>query len=201
MNKKYSAKYLIKWNLTDRPKRAIKQLLLRIRSVFSKPNNQDHLARYPEQSGGKVKVSKVIKNGAGAYFVSGSGFVGTEATATKFESCADAQSTIECLRLCGHKNAELVNAKATSNGSYAVCYIRPADILADGRIKSNKLNPSKRRFATEREAIQHGSRFSARRKRGTDKPGTAGHKGFYVIKTNDPVNAEVNWDTGLTNAK
>ena len=120
-------------------------------------------------------------------------------TATKFDSCYTAQRTIECLADSGIKDVAVVEFVPQHNGSFAVCYIRPEDIQANGHIKSNKLNPSKRRFATLAEAIQHGGRFNVRRKNAQDKNGTAGHRGFYVIPSKDAPNAEINWETGLTN--
>ena len=64
---------------------------------------------------------------------------------------------------------------------------------------AGQVDPSKRRFATFDEAVMHGSRFAARRKDRKDSDGTAGHKGFFVVETNDAVNSAINWKTGLTN--
>lgn len=149
-------------------------------------------------------MNKVIKNGEGKYFVHGSGFVGSESTATTFESCSDAQGTIKCLASVGITGVEVVN-KAIEHKSFAVCYIREKDINANGGVTNKKLEsgwpstPSPRRFASFGEAVVHGSRFQERRVNRDDKPGTCNHKGFYVIETKDPVNAKVNPATGLTN--
>lgn len=83
--------------------------------------------------------------------------------------------------------------------SYAVSYVREGDLDGDGNVIANRKNPSRRRFATRDEAIQHGSRFQERKANVNDAEGSAGHIGFYVIETYDPVNAEINWKTGLTN--
>lgn len=83
--------------------------------------------------------------------------------------------------------------------SWAVCYVRHENLDGSGNVIADRRNPSRRRFATKDEAIAHGSRFDKRVARKGDKPGTAGHCGFYVIQTNDPVNATVNPRTGLTN--
>ena len=150
-------------------------------------------------------MSKVIKNSAGKFFIENSGFTGTEANATTFDSCSAANDTVSCLKRAGIFDAVVVT-KTPASASFAVCYIRKGDINAAGGISNKKLSsgfpetPSSRRFATEDEAVIHGSRFRARRARAGDKPGTAGHVGFYVIKTNDPVNAAVNPKTGMTNS-
>lgn len=128
---------------------------------------------------------------SGLFFVLGKGFV---ASCTKDASVlTDAQ--VASARNLGFEPSEVVKVAT----SYAVNYIREGDAKADGSIAANKRNPSKRRFATKDEAIQHGSRFQERRKKAGDEAGTAGHIGFYVTVSDDEVNAEINWKTGLTN--
>lgn len=135
-------------------------------------------------------MNKYVKNNTNQrWFVQGSGF-----TASRREEA----SAIGC---------EQVNALATlgfditvsSSESFAVCYVRKEDLYDDGSVGDNDKNPSPRRFATEDEARIHGSRFHVRKAKGSNVPGSAGHVGFYVIKTEDPVNAKVNPETGLTN--
>ncbi len=140
---------------------------------------------------------KIIKqNATGLYLVEGRGFVGTKATATQFspedvgevQSCAKAmglgESTVECAG-----NGADQNIKQNADGtSFAVSFVRKNQ-LEGGNVKAHRLNPSKRRFATEAEAELHGARFKKIEK----------HLGFYVTKTNDPVNAYVNKITGKTN--
>lgn len=48
---------------------------------------------------------------------------------------------------------------------------------------------SDRRFATQKEAVHHGKRFTK----------IENHKSFSVFKSNDEANAYVNWRTGKTN--
>ena len=48
---------------------------------------------------------------------------------------------------------------------------------------------SQRRFATRKEALQHGKRFTKIQK----------HVGFDVVRTNKKANAWINWVTGKTN--
>ena len=82
-------------------------------------------------------------------------------------------------------------AKALRNQrySYAVNYVRSKDLTEGGGVNANKNNPSKRRFATQAEANQHGSRFTVIEK----------HLGFFVTKTNDRPTDWVNGKTGKTN--
>lgn len=134
-----------------------------------------------------------VVSSRGSYFVAGSGFVGSLKTATRLTS-EEAAGVQQCARNMGINNS-VVTTVVTS---YAVNYIRSTD-LVNGQVQPNCKNPSKRRFATKDEAVQHGSRFGARRANAGDAEGTAGHIGFYVTETSDPVNAEINWKTGLTN--
>ncbi len=129
---------------------------------------------------------------SGKFFVLGAGFV---ARSTKEASVlTDAQVT--AARSLGFEPSEVVKVAS----SFGVNYIREGDQNGDGSIAANKRNPSKRRFATKDEAIQHGSRFSERRKAAGDEAGTAGHIGFYVTPSCDAVNAAINWKTGKTNS-
>jgi hypothetical protein len=134
----------------------------------------------------------------GLHLIVGKGFVSaTQKGATEFLS-GDANDQIKCAQAMGINATYVVVPQVKS---YAVNYVRTGDVNADGSINANKRNPSKRRFATKDEAIQHGSRFSERRKNANDAEGTAGHVGFWVSESFDAVNAEINWKTGLTNAK
>jgi hypothetical protein len=63
------------------------------------------------------------------------------------------------------------------------------DLRSDGSLRPNRKNPSPRRFATKREALHHGVRFTQIEK----------HLGFYVTVSSSRPNAVVNWKTGKTN--
>jgi hypothetical protein len=140
------------------------------------------------------KQYTVKSNINGLFLVSGKGFVASKQSgATKF-SADDAKAAQECAANLG-VSTSLVEVKVSS---YAVNYVRGIN-LKNGTVEKDERNPSKRRFATRDEAIQHGSRFAERRANAGDQPGTAGHIGFYVTETTDPVNAAINWKTGLTN--
>lgn len=128
---------------------------------------------------------------SGLYFVLGKGF--TASTLADASQLTNEQ--VAAVRIAGFEPSETV-AIVTS---FACNYIRKGDHNADGSISANKRNPSKRRFATKDEALQHGSRFSERRKKAGDAAGTAGHIGYYVTESTDPVNAVINWKSGLTN--
>lgn len=137
------------------------------------------------------KQFNVKSNLNGYYFVLGAGFTAySVANASKLT-----EEQIACVRNLGYNNFTVVPVKV----SFAVSYIRNVDLNGDGTVKANAKNPSKRRFATRDEAIQHGSRFATRKAKGSDVAGSAGHIGYYVIETSDAVNAVINWKTGLTN--
>ncbi len=129
---------------------------------------------------------------SGLFFVLGKGFVAS----TIKEASVLSEDQIDAAQLLGFEPSEVVEAAT----SYAVNYIRIGDVGANGAIAANKRNPSKRRFATKDEALQHGSRFPERRKKAGDEAGTAGHVGYWVSESNDEVNASINWKTGLTNS-
>ncbi len=128
---------------------------------------------------------------SGKFFVLGAGFVARTTKEASVLTC----DQIKAARSLGFEPSEVV--KVTT--SWACNYIRKGDAKADGSIAANKRNPSKRRFATEDEAIQHGSQFKRRRLKAGDAEGTANHTGFWVSESNDEVNASINWKTGLTN--
>lgn len=156
----------------------------------------------PQHSGNRVRRNKtmsktILKNGAGLYYVEGSGFTASSPSAATAMSSDQADCTIKCAAKFG--TTGVVTESAPASVSYAVCYVRNADRQADGSIVANVNNPSRRRFASEAGARTHGARFHVRKARWGAAPGTAGHVGFYVIKTNDPVNAFINLKTGLTN--
>lgn len=123
-------------------------------------------------------------NRTGRYFVKGSGFTAT----TRAGASQLTSAEVAAARSLGFEPS----TTETVRKSWAVNYIRPEDIVS-GRVQANTNNPSARRFATKEEAVQHGTKFPTRSQ-------SAGHAGFYVTETNDPVNAAINWDTGLTNA-
>ena len=143
-------------------------------------------------------AKKVIyNNDSGDYFIDGDGFVAPINEATQFDA-AEANALAKAFARFGD-DIEVLDAPENADGegieqnadgsSFAVSFIRPADLAADGGVRPNKNNPSKRRFKTREEADQHGSRFVE----------SLGHLGFYVTEVREPVNAWVNWETGLTN--
>lgn len=137
-------------------------------------------------------MKSYFKNSSGLYFVKGQGFTAkTQATASQLTA-----GEVDCARGLGYVGTtEAVPVRK----SWGVCYVRATDLNGTA-VKPNKRNPSERRFATKQEAVTHGSRFNVRRKRKGDSAGTANHVGFYVVETNDPVNAAINPQTGLTNS-
>lgn len=139
-----------------------------------------------------------IKN-YGVAFVEGKGFpsFSYDSQHAVFATLAEAQTKLACLKSAGYSAAAIENPKVIT---FAVGYIRKSDLNPDGSVKSNSKNPSRRRFATADERDQHGSRFAERKAKGSDVPGSAGHIGWYGIETTDPVNATINWKTGLTNS-
>ncbi len=134
-----------------------------------------------------------FKGANGLFFVNGQGFAAQS-------RCAGSKLTaaqIKCLRESGFAGTE---EAIKTNKSYAVNYVRAKNLDGTGGVETDKRNPSKRRFASFAEAKQHGSRFNVRVSKQGDKPGTAGHIGFYITETTDEVNSKVNWETGLTNS-
>lgn len=142
-------------------------------------------------------MDKIIKNTAGSFFVTNNGFTGTIDTATRFATLEAAQSQIACLVSVGLTGtienspvaADVAIVQNSDGTSYAVSYIRSKDLDADGSIKTNKRNPSPRRFKTFAEARIHATRAVDHHQ----------HSGYYISKTYAPVNAYVNKITGLTN--
>ena len=141
-------------------------------------------------------MSKLVRSVNGSYFVQGSGFTGTVATATRFDTFDGAYTTRSCARNMGLGDSEIVEAPAAAPNpivqnpdgtSWAPNYVRAKD--ANGGVKHNNLNPSPRRFRTRAEAEHHAARFMK----------IEGHVGFYVTLTNDPVNAWINPVNGKTN--
>jgi hypothetical protein len=150
----------------------------------------------------KIQAMKVIQSN-GLYFVDGQGFTARDPKLATKIAPADVECRVKCARAFGLL-AQVEDAPAQV--SYGVVYIRKGDVNG---VQINKqapnarvgaTDPSKRRFATEQEAITHGSRFNVRKARKGDQPGTAGHRGFFIVETNDPVNSAVNPATGLTNS-
>jgi len=146
----------------------------------------------------KMKNQYKLRGYNGLFFVKGKGFSSCEKDASILTS-----TNISCLADAGFTGTS-VEVKDTS---YAVVYIRKGEgvnLLAGGKknqadANKGQIDPSKRRFLTEDEAWQHGSRARVRKANAGDKPGTAGHEGFFVISTTDQVNSVINWKSGLTN--
>ncbi len=140
----------------------------------------------------------ILKGENGLYFVLGQGFTASCPGAASVLDC----SQIKCAAGLGYNGTK---EELAENKSFAVTYIRAKDLSTGSLVKAglnaamNEVDPSKRRFATFDEAVRHGSRFNVRKANRGDQPGTAGHRGFYVSETSDPVNAKINWKTGLTN--
>ena len=142
----------------------------------------------------KYNVKSLIN---GLFLVSGKGFVASlQTNASAFDNVGAAQQ-VTC---AGNMGISAISVRVPQVKSYAVNYIRTGDVNKDGSISANRRNPSKRRFATKDEAVQHGSRFGERRAKAGDKEGTAGHIGYWVNESFDAVNASINWKTGLTNS-
>jgi hypothetical protein len=129
------------------------------------------------------------------YFVEGKGFASSVAAdATLFESNEEASATASTAARFGLEAAvETVepNIKQNTDGtSFAIYYVRPGDLNADGSVKANaQFNPSKRRFADRADAERHAARFVK----------IWGHVGFYVREVTQPANAWINPVTGFTN--
>lgn len=146
------------------------------------------------------KNNIALKGTNGNYFVLGQGFTAPLVSAA---SLLSNEQVASALNVGFTGTVEEVATK-----SFAVVYIRKGDANGTTLNKQapnanlGQVDPSKRRFETRDEAIIHGSRFATRRARKSDPvgSGTAGHIGFYVIETNDPVNSAVNPATGLTNS-
>lgn len=141
---------------------------------------------------------KVLKSASYPYryFVHGKGFVASSPSEATQIADAEAAQQQECLQGAGLGASTVENApgdpniKQNSDGSsWAVFYVRKNQIRSDGSVIAHKNNPSKRRFATEAEAIHHASRFVK----------IEGHVGFWTQKRYEPVNAYVNQVTGKTN--
>lgn len=139
-----------------------------------------------------------LKDAKGLYFVNGSGFVGLKSTASALD-----ESKVACLTGLG-----FTFKQEDAYQSFGVVYIRKGEgvRLLNGLGKNpaqpglGQVDPSKRRFATRDEADQHGSRFRTRKANAGDAEGSAGHEGYFVVETTDPVNSTVNWKSGLTNS-
>ncbi len=142
---------------------------------------------------------------SGLYFVQGKGFIArTQNEATRL--CNEtAVATQECAARFGQETSTI---EEVANVSWAPVYIRGTDKVSLTGVTKNpaqpnlgQVDPSKRRFATFKEAAIHAGRFYVRRARRTDAKdsGTAGHVGAFVVETNDPVNSSVNPETGLSN--
>lgn len=78
---------------------------------------------------------------------------------------------------------------ASQRFSFAPNYVRKGDVKADGGIKANVKNPSRRRFGTEAEAKVHAARFVIKN----------GHIGSFITKVYEKPTSWVNEKTGLTN--
>ncbi len=85
-------------------------------------------------------------------------------------------------------------APARKNVSYGVKFVRRKPLSEirgpNGWVRSpGSTRQSDRRFATRKEAEQHGKRFTKIEK----------HKSFSVFASTGKVNASINWRTGKTN--
>lgn len=146
----------------------------------------------------KVIRMKILRNSSGYYFVTGKGFVGSESQATRIADNEVARQQ-ECIASCGGGNSTAVEVRVEvdpnivqnqDGSSFAVAFVRKNQIRSDLSINSHKLNPSKRRFATETEAEHHARRFKNIEK----------HAGYFILpRRNETVNAYVNKVTGKTN--
>lgn len=138
----------------------------------------------------------IVKSGSfyGAfYYIQSKGFTGSKTQATRLEY-SEAQGVASCAKNMGHAGPVIEKVSV----SFAVNYIRPENLDANGNVKPDARNPSRRRFATRQEAEKHASRFMERKKKNSTE--LAGHCGAYVTESTDEVNAYVNPDTGLTNS-
>lgn len=144
-------------------------------------------------------MSKVIKNTAGLYLLTGSGFTAkTAAEASKF-SAEEVEDVLLCCSNMGVKDTTVEDFSDKNLGgsviqnpdgsSFAVRFIRAKDVRSDGSITPRKRRYSPRRFRTETEAKHHGARFTRIEK----------HVGFVTAKVYEPVNAWVNEFSGRTN--
>jgi hypothetical protein len=108
--------------------------------------------------------------------------------ATGFASRKPAWASIESVD--GTRPSE-AQAKVLANQtfSFAVSYIRPDDVRANGSVAANRNNPSSRRFGTRKEAEHHAARFVAKHS----------HLGSYVTEVDERPTSWVNVETGLTN--
>lgn len=71
--------------------------------------------------------------------------------------------------------------------SYGIKFTRKNELL--NVAKPGLSFTSDRRFATRKEATQHGKRFAKKH----------GHKSFQIVRLNKRANAWINWETGKTN--
>ena len=102
------------------------------------------------------------------------------------ENLSIALPGVICVKVISDENI-IQNQDGTSFG---ICYIRKNDIDPnDFSVKSNRLNPSERRFRTYDEAKHHAQRFVE----------IMNHCGYYIFISNTPVNSYVNVITGKTN--
>jgi hypothetical protein len=138
----------------------------------------------------------IIKNSTGHFYKEGSGFIAIPKDQATRLSTEDANCVLKCASKFGFDGS---TEEAPATKSFAVCYVRKNDVAADGTVTANLKNPSRRRFATIEEARTHGNRFHVRKASWGAAPGSAGHQGYYVIETSDPVTDVVNPKTGLTN--
>lgn len=73
--------------------------------------------------------------------------------------------------------------------SYSVVFVRRKELNKPKNGKKGVSFTSDRRFATKKEAQQHGRRFSKKHK----------HRSFHVIEVSKKANSWINWKTGKTN--
>jgi hypothetical protein len=73
--------------------------------------------------------------------------------------------------------------------SFAVVFVRRKALNKPKNKKKGVSFTSDRRFATMKEAAQHGRRFKVKHK----------HESFHAIKVSKKANSWINWSTGKTN--
>jgi hypothetical protein len=120
-------------------------------------------------------------NQSGRFFVTGQGFTAR----TVNEASKLTQAQVDAARTLGFEPSTAIPVSK----SFAINYVRKEDLTGYGAVRQNNNNPSKRRFATFKEALHHGARHVEKE----------GHLGCYITESTDKVNAAVNWASGLTN--
>lgn len=82
--------------------------------------------------------------------------------------------------------AKLIKSQAFS---FSVTFVRRKALKKAKNGKKGLSFTSDRRFATKKEADQHGKRFSKKHR----------HESYHAIKVSKKANSWINWETGKTN--